>query len=262
MRDLRIAQGLGNRAIGRRGNALLVQLGETSFGRDRPRPSLDAVHQVRPIVAAIRIVDKARVVHPFRTADHLHQALEGFFAGDRDHDKAVQRFDRTVHRPRGRLNLELRPLQFIQGEAQHQFQHRHVDMLAASGDGALVERRRNRAERVDAGQDVGMVDAAIIRPAAAGLIGEMRHVVTGCRVNDRGIGRQFGGGTGLAISGDRAIDQFRIERVQGRVIEPQAAHHAGSEIFDQNVSAREQPADELQFLPAISGRAPGSSCRH
>ena len=40
----------------------------------------------------------------------------------------------------------------------------------------------------------------------------MRHVVAGGGVDDRRIGRQFGRRPGLAVAGDRAIDQLRIER--------------------------------------------------
>ena len=54
-------------------------------------------------------------------------------------------------------------------------------------------------------------------------------------VNDRRIGRQFGGRTGLAVAGDRAVDQRRIERAQRFVIELQAAHHAGPKILDKYV---------------------------
>ena len=114
--------------------------------------------------------------------------------------------------------------------------------------GALVQRRRDRAERIDAGQHVGMIDAAIIRPGAPGLIGQMRHLVAGGRMDHRRIGRQFRRRPGLAVAGDRAVDQFRIERVQRSVIELQPPHHAGTKILDQHVGVRDQPANGFDPL--------------
>ena len=74
----------------------------------------------------------------------------------------------------------------------------------------------------------------------------MRHLVAGGRVNHRRIGRQFGGRPGLAVSGDRAIDQFRVGLMQRGIIELQSPHHAGTEILHQHVRGRDQPANRLQ----------------
>ncbi len=71
MGDLRIAQCLGNRAIGRTGNAMIIQLSEAFFGRKRARPRFNSVHQVRPVVAAIGIFRKARIGDPFGMIDDL-----------------------------------------------------------------------------------------------------------------------------------------------------------------------------------------------
>ena len=116
------------------------------------------------------------------------------------------------------------------------------------GGRALVQRRRDGAERIDAGEDVGVIDAAIVRPAASGLIGEMRHLVAGGGVNHRRIGRQFRRRAGLAVAGDRAEDQFRVEFMQRSVVELQPPHHAGTKILDQHVRGRDQPANGFQAL--------------
>ena len=212
------------------------------------RPGFDAIHQCRPVVAAVAIARKARIADPFGMADHAHQALKRFFARDRQHDIAIGGRDRAEHRPRGRRHRELRPLHLVERQGQHQFQHRHVDVLAFAGDRALVERGRDGAERIGAGEDVGMIDAAIIRPLAARLVGEMRHVVTGGGMDDGRIGRQLRRGAGLAVARDRAIDQFRVERAQRLMIELQAAHHAGAEILDQDVRGCDQAAHRLCAL--------------
>ncbi len=225
-----------------------VERREALFGRHRARPCLDAFDQARPVFPAVGIFRKARIAHPLGVADHLHQALKSFLAGDRHHHVAVRRLDRTEHRPLRRLHLELRPLQFVQRQAQHGFQHRDVDMLALPGCVALIQRRRDGAERVDAGQHVGMVDAAIVRPASPGLVGQMRHLIARGRVNHRRIGRQLGRRPGLAVSRDRAIDQLRVELTQRGMIELQSPHHAWPEILHQHVRGRDQPADRLRSL--------------
>jgi hypothetical protein len=64
-------------------------------------------------------------------------------------------------------------------------------------------------------------------------------------MNDGRVGRQFCRGSGLTISGDRTIDQFRIELSQRAVIQLQSPHHAGAKILDQDISARDKPADDF-----------------
>ena len=137
---------------------------------------------------------------------------------------------------------------FVQGQAQHRFQHRHVDMLAFLIDRALVQRRRDRAERIDAGEDVGVIDAAIVRPASSGLICKVRHLIARGGVDHRRIGRQFRRRPGLAVSGDRAIDQLRIELAQRSIVELQSPHHARAEILDQHVGACDQTANRFHSL--------------
>ena len=227
---------------------MLVERRETLPGRHGARPRLDTFHQAGPVFPAVGIFREARIAHPFRVTDHLHQALKGFLAGDRHHHIAVRRLDRTEHWPLRRLHLELRPLQFVQRQAQHRFQHRDVDMLALPGCPALIQRRRDGAERVDAGEHVGVVDAAIIRPASSRLVRQMRHLIAGGRVNHRRIGRQLGRRPGLAISRDRAINQFRVELMQRGMIELQSPHHAGAEIFHQHVRGRDEAANGFGAL--------------
>src|SRR6185312_11622234 len=47
-------------------------------------------------------------------------------------------------------------------------------------------------------------------------------------------------GAALAIAGDRAIDQPRIERAHVGVAETEPRHHAGTELLNQDVGAHEQ----------------------
>ena len=121
-------------------------------------------------------------------------------------------------------------------------------MLALPGCRALIQRRRDRAERIDAGEHVGVIDAAIVRPASSGLVGQMRHLIAGGGMDHRRIGRQFRRRPGLAVSGDRAIDQLRIELMQRGIVELQSPHHARAKILDQHIGGRDQPANRFHSL--------------
>src|SRR4029078_3281788 len=104
--------------------------------------------------------------------DPAHQSLKGLLARDSDHDIAAGRLGRTEHRAWRWLHRELRTLQLDYRQRQHRLQHGNVDVLAKTGGGALIERRRDRAESVGAGDDVGMVDAARIRTGGGRWGGE------------------------------------------------------------------------------------------
>ena len=49
-----------------------------------------------------------------------------------------------------------------------------------------------------------------------------------------------GARAGLAVAGDRAIDQLGIDRAHRLIAEPQPRHHAGAELLDQHIGAGQQ----------------------
>ena len=110
---------------------------------------------------------------------------------------------------------------------------------------ALVQCRRNGAKGIDAGEDIGVVDAAIVRPISPGLIRQMGPVITRGGMDHRCISRQFGRWPGLAISRDRTIDQFWIELLQHAVIKFQPSHHPRAKILHDDVGASDKPAEGI-----------------
>ncbi len=64
-------------------------------------------------------------------------------------------------------------------------------------------------------------------------------------MDDRRVGRQLGRRPGLTVSGDRTIDQLWIELPQRAIVQVQSSHHAGAEIFDENIRFRHQLPDGL-----------------
>ncbi len=227
---------------------MFVQFGEAFRGRDGARPGLDAVHQILPVIAPIGIFRKARIADPFRMSGSSHKTLEGLFAGDGHHHISVRGLERAEHRSARRCHRKLRPLDFVRCQAEHRFQHRDVDVLTFLTELALVQGRRNRAKGIDAREDVGVINSAIVRPVSPGLVRQMGHVVTRGGMDDRRIGRQFRRRPGLAVSGNRTIDQLRIESLQGCVVELQSSHDAGAEIFNDDVRARDKPADRVDRI--------------
>ncbi|MGY4426754.1 hypothetical protein ACVWY2_009203 [Bradyrhizobium sp. JR6.1] len=61
-------------------------------------------------------------------------------------------------------------------------------------------------------------------------------------MDHRRVGRQFRRRAGLAVAGDRAEDQLRIDVADRGIVELEPAHHAGAEILHQHVGGRDQPA--------------------
>ena len=84
------------------------------------------------------------------------QTLESLFAGDRDHHIAIRGLERAKHRAAWKGHPELRPLHLIQGQAEHRFKHGDIDVLAFLSAVTLIQRRRDRAERMDAGENIGV----------------------------------------------------------------------------------------------------------
>src|SRR5262249_4034957 len=121
---------------------------------------------------------------------------------------------------------------------QHRVEERDVDVLAAAAGGALVQREQDALNRVQTREIVGDGDADARRGAVAkaGHLHDPRLAL-----NHRVVSRQLRVRTGLAVAGNRAVDQARIQRGRGRVIEAELAEAAGTEVLDQHVGGLDQP---------------------
>src|SRR6266581_5432767 len=122
---------------------------------------------------------------------------------------------------------------------------RSVDITAAPGLLAPRQSGKDADGRVDAGENICNRHADP-RWRAVGGAGHahdatdpLRHkVVTGAR------GRR----SGLPETGDRAVDQPRIERSQAFVIETELDQPADLEVLDENIRARRELLDEALAL--------------
>ncbi len=164
---------------------------------------------------------------------------------------AIRGLHRAEHRPARRGYRELRPLHFVQGQTEHGLQHRDIDVLTPARRLPLIQRCRDRAERINAGDHVCMIDTTVVRPRPPRLVRQVGHVVAGRRMDHGRIGRQFGRRTGLAVSRNRAIDQLRLERLQRGVVELEPPHDTRTEILDKNIRGRDQAANDLRRLRSL-----------
>ena len=222
-----------------------VQLRLALSGAQRAGPEFQFLDQHAPVRPPVQIQREARIGDPVPPPGGLGQILERPLAGDRRHDIAVLRRHRPEQRlTRGRLG-ELRQLHLGRGQVQHRLQHGNVNHLALSGGVALHQGGGDGAIGEGSGQDIGGIDAATVRPLAPLLIGQMRQIVAGGGMNRWRIGRQLRRRSGLPITGNGAIDQFRIDFGQCCIAKSEAGHHARSEILHQHVDVRHQPADDL-----------------
>ena len=110
--------------------------------------------------------------------------------------------------------------------------HRHLDMLAAPGLMALLQRRENADRHVHPGAAVAdrrqHNGRRVFREAGH------RHRAAH-RLRHRLVALEMRVGAVAAEALDRRVDQPRVEVAQHVPAEPQPLHRAGAEIFEQHV---------------------------
>src|SRR3546814_6554911 len=119
-------------------------------------------------------------------------------------------------------------------------------MAALAGRLAPPQRRQDSRRGIDASEDVGEGDADLLRFALgiAGQVHDPAHTL------DHEIVAGAGGiGAVLAETGDRAIDETRVQRRKARIVEPVFLEPADLTILDQR---SEEQTSELQSLMRIS----------
>jgi len=162
------------------------------------------------------------------------------------HQVAVLRRHRVEHRAR-RVGLEAGVQKgLVVGQAgQDQrgvgIEQAHADVLAFTAAFAVQQRRQHRVggghcrDAVDhrAADGVGFLVLAL-RPHEPGQA--LDDLVVGRPVRVRAIG---------AKAGDRHVNQARVDFAQHLVAEPQPVHHAGAEVFEDNIRRANQIANQF-----------------
>ncbi|CAH0307105.1 hypothetical protein SRABI112_04733 [Pseudomonas mediterranea] len=140
-------------------------------------------------------------------------------------------------------------------QAEHAIGHAHIQVLALPALLAGNHRRQQSDYAVQrpAG-DVRRLDAQRQR-AAVGTAGMAGQPCQGQVVDI--VSGAVPVGAGLAVAGDRHVDEPGIDRLQRLIPKPQSLHHSGTELFQQNVVVSQQPLDHLQRfrLLEVQGQA-------
>ena len=117
-----------------------------------------------------------------------------------------------------------------------------IDALPLPGHGAVIERGQDCLGRIHAGDEIGDGDAEAQRLTLGGA-GDGHQPAFG--LHDEIIARPVGQRPVAAIAGDRAMDDPRVERPQGFIIEAEALQGFGHEILDDDIGAAHQLAHQL-----------------
>ncbi len=120
----------------------------------------------------------------------------------------------------------------------------------------MAQRRQDRGGRVHAGHQVGRGHAHLLRATAGRVVGFTGHAHQSADGLDGGV---VAGAPRvrpvLAVTGDRAVHQCRVERAQAGVVQPVLRQPADLVVFHQYLAARGQRAD--QRLPLRLGEVDG-----
>ena len=181
-------------------------------------------------------------------AQHIAQFRELPVVADRDDEVAVSSREALVGRQIGmavahphRHHPARHPVEgLVAQDRDLRVEQRHVDMRARAGARAVVQRRQDRNDRVDAGEQVGEGNPALLRQAVR-LAGD-RHDPAH-PLDDEVVAGAVRIGAVLSEAGDRADDQPRIGGAQRGGVEAVFDEPADLVILDHHVRARRQIAD-------------------
>ena len=146
--------------------------------------------------------------------------------------------DTARHRPR-------LPVDFMSGDVR--VEKRDTHLLASPGALAVIERGRDAAEGVHAGEDITRRDAGEDRGAV--LIAEhVENATVG--LGDRVVPRVVLERSGAAEGAHVADDESRIESRHHLESEPEPLDHPEGEVLHHDVDVRQQVEHEL-FAPLV-----------
>ena len=128
------------------------------------------------------------------------------------------------------------------GERESAADLREVDVLAAAGHVAVVQRGHDRDRAVDASRVIEVGPAPTGRRLAR-QPGEERHA--GERLRARPVRAVGVIAAGVSEGGERDVDDVRLDRAQLLVAQLPALHHPRSEVLDHHVRDRDQPLQQL-----------------
>ena len=217
-------------------------------GRDRARhhDRRDDGDHVIAMTNARLVGREASVVEQRAAIGRAAEALELRVVAGGEHHVAIARME-NLRRHHARMttahatgdNAGTKPrLRGVDHGGDLHVEQRHVDVLAATAHLPMHERRDDAQRGIHAGHHVDHGDAGALRTTTGQIVALAGHAHQAAqRLRDRIVSRSRCVGTGLAVTGHRAIDQPRIDRGKCHVVEAVAGKVAHLEVLDQHVGA-------------------------
>ncbi|OGA02167.1 MAG: hypothetical protein A3I00_02555 [Betaproteobacteria bacterium RIFCSPLOWO2_02_FULL_64_12] len=254
---LRVRENFGHRvdrsarhphAVERADKIVPVPLRE--FPRNQPQ-------QLVPVPDAVDVERVARIGCELGSIERLDKLGELRVVAASEHDIAVAAFENLLRHdvgvavaPAARSVAGQQVVHRLVGERRDlDVEHGDVDVLAVPGDLAARERRQHRDCGVHPGHEIEDRNPDFHGTAAgpAVLLPGDAHQ-SAHRLDEEIVGHLWRLGTGLAETGDRAIDQAGIDFRQIGITELVSRQRAGLEVLQQYIRAlRERPHDALAF---------------
>ena len=132
--------------------------------------------------------------------------------------------------------------------------HRHFDHAGNPGVLALVQRRHDRAEEMDAGHEIAKGRAGFHR-RLVGVAGRGDHA--GHRLHDEVHGGIVTVRTALAVTRAGTVDEPRVDLLQVGGADAEAVHHARREVLDQYIGTRHQLLEQRAALLGLEVEGDG-----
>ena len=131
-------------------------------------------------------------------------------------------------------------------DEEHRLGHRDVDDLPGARRVALVEGGEDGDRQLHAGVRVGVAQRVVGVVAAAGVALQLGD--PGLGGDDRRVRPPVDPRAGRAVPGDRGVDQAREPRRQLLGAEPEALHHPGAVVLDDDVALGGEREGQLLAL--------------
>ena len=239
------------------GHAGLLQRTDP-FGRGAEHRDLaDQRNQLGAMGNARAIGGEAGIGRPLGTPGHLAELAELTVVANGEDDVAVGSGEILIGHD-VRMGIAHAPGRHAGGEVIQRLvaeagdlhvEQRGVDMLALAAAFAMCQRSEHANGGVQAGEDIGQRHADLHRPGALLRIAAPGQAHQPAEALDHEVvaGTRSVGAV-LAETGDRAIDQPRIDRLQAFVIQPVGGQPADLEVLQQHIALRHQLADDALAL--------------
>ena len=229
----------------RAGHALGVEFGEPLGGRAGREDRLQNLGERVLVLRAQPLRLETRIVGQVGQADDRAGVAPEFVVAGRDRERLVgaleTRIGRIARMGRAEAARRLAGAEIFarlqRRDAEERPEDRAVDMRALAGRSGPHHGREDHVSGVEPGREVADRHAALhgralllarhAHEAAHGLHGDVERALLGVRA-------------GLAIAGDRAVDEPRIARLQLVVAEARADQRARPEVLDEHVRVLDQ----------------------